>query len=229
MNAYLVWLVLAIVPLLGVDEATITVDTFPPGQKFNPGVVVVLSVEGLPEGVEYKWHQIPHLETDVVSKYTDGSQPVLFFCGTEEGRRAFLLQQAVDGLDPVVRCEFDYGGNGPVPPPPPPPPDRKWNIVIVYESGHLDNMLRGQLEIIASLVFRDRLEEAGHCLLSGGIVDVDRIGDVPPTLVPYLESCEDDPMPRICIAPLEGGGVVMDFPLPETADGVFDLLQGVVE
>jgi len=113
----------------------------------------------------------------------------------------------------------------PDPQPDPPLPGEKWQVVIVFERMQLDNLPWSQRTIIGSLVFRERLKEAGHRLVA--IVDqhVEGTDGKPPQdLAAYLNACKGDPVPRICLAPLKGGPV-RDFPLPQTEDEVFALLE----
>ncbi len=110
-----------------------------------------------------------------------------------------------------------------------PPEPSLWRVVIVYESNDLDNYPADQQAIIKGLAFRKQLAAAGHKLTPGGITDqhvVDRNRRVPERLAPYLKACKGDPLPRIAISPLAGGGVVQDFDLPADGDAVLELLKG---
>jgi hypothetical protein len=122
----------------------------------------------------------------------------------------------------------------PGPDPQPPPTPTKWQVAIFVESADLDTMPLPQLEITSSLVFRKTLESSGHKLL--GVWDKDRPtttvcdGDVC-RQVPvggkhdaYWAAISGDPLPRIAIAPIDGGAV-QDFPLPATASELLQLLQ----
>ena len=122
----------------------------------------------------------------------------------------------------------------PEPDPQPPPQPVKWQVAIFVESADLDTMPLPQLEITSSLVFRKTLESSGHKLL--GVWDKDRPtttvcdGDVC-RQVPvggkhdaYWAAISGDPLPRIAIAPIDGGAV-QDFPLPATAAELLQLLQ----
>jgi len=131
---------------------------------------------------------------------------------------------------PVRAWQFADAPDPPDPPDPPLPPDppvpgEKWQVAIVFERTQLDNLPWSQRTIIGSLVFRERLREAGHRLVA--IVDQDvegADGKPPKDLAAYLNACKGDPVPRICLAPLKGGPV-RDFPLPMTEDEVFALLE----
>lgn len=98
-------------------------------------------------------------------------------------------------------------------------------MAIIFERDRLDNLPWSQRTIIGSLMFQQRLKAAGHHLV--GIVDQHvegADGKKPEKLTAYLAACEGDPIPRICLAPMQGGPV-KDFPLPKTEEEVFALLR----
>lgn len=109
-------------------------------------------------------------------------------------------------------------------PPDPPNPDRKWQVMIVHESNDLDNLPRGQVELLSSLSLREELKAAGYVLL--GVYDDDSCasGQCSVALRPWFAAVAGETMPRVAIAPV-GGGNVKDFPLPADKAGLLKLLQ----
>lgn len=147
----------------------------------------------------------------------------------EQGKVGIVLMVVQEEVGTLLVHEIIVGSiPDPEPPDPPvPPPDQKWQIVIVYESDKEDNLPRSQQVILNSLTFRKALEAIGHYLLEGGIIDQhirDKNGKVPKILVPFFQACVDKMIPRICLAPIDGGEV-LDYPLPLTETAVFELLR----
>ena len=208
-----------------------------------PGELVMLKTTGSQGGVLYRWDSFPNstphffwpvlLPTGVGPDGQLTYENAAIFSSLNQGRFAIILAVAESNQPALCVHEIavgnDPGPNPPDPPDPPdpPPPDQKWQVVIVYEMNDLDNLPGSQQAIISGLVFRKALADAGHALVPGGIVDQhikDKDGKVPTPLVAYLEACEGDPLPRICIAPFSGGDV-RDYPLPITEAGVLELLE----
>lgn len=206
---------------------TVEVESFPPGQKLEPGTVVLLKVEGLKKGEEPVWH-FRGVESDILENFDNETGRFRLFHGTESGQRTFVVQVPSDGQDEIEIVQFQYGeGIGPDPLPPPPPGD-KYQIVIVYESNERENLPSGQQVILSSLTFREELKKAGHKLVEGGIVDQhikDAGGKVHATLAPFFNACKGKKLPRLCLAPLKGGTIVT-YPLPADEVGVFKILGG---
>lgn len=142
-----------------------------------------------------------------------------------EKRVTVVLAVSDSGKVTITSKKVQVGPEVPLPDPlpdPPPPPGQKWQVVFIYERDQLDNLLRGQQLVLSSLVFRSRLEKAGHKLV--GIVD-QHIKDVSKggVLAPFFAAVKGDPLPRMCIAPLKGGKI-LDFPFADEAE-VFKLLE----
>ena len=119
------------------------------------------------------------------------------------------------------------GDSGPPDPPKPPDPnpaDQKHLIMIFYRANLLDNMTRDQRTILTSLSLRQRLKADGHRVVE--ILDYDAFsaGSIPERYEPWFRAVKDDPMPRICLAPIEGG-VIRDYPLPANQEKLWELLN----
>jgi len=161
---------------------------------------------------------------------TVNNLPVLYVKGRSAGTFDLILDVNIPNKYELVFHALVIGGGGddpPNPPDPPLPPNQKWRVAIVFERTKLDNLMKGQQQLIGSLTFRDKLKAAGHLLVPGGVVDQhtkDADGKTPKDLAPYLDAVEGDPLPRICLEPI-GGGDVLDFPLPSSEAAVFELLE----
>ena len=131
-----------------------------------------------------------------------------------------------DSIDVVVSGD----PNPPDPPDPPDPePGGKKQVLLLHESDQLDDMSVDQRLILCSLCIREEFVKRGHRLL--GVLDVDivnRTGKVPAKLAPFFRACEGDELPRVVIAPL-AGGAVKDYPLPDTQEAFWKLIEGVAK
>lgn len=111
-------------------------------------------------------------------------------------------------------------------PPDPPKPGQKYQVMFFYETDDLDNMPMAQREMVTGLAFREALEAKGHRFM--GAYDADTIvtvkqscngrtctevRSVAPALKEWWAAVDGDPLPRVAIAPLDGGDI-KDFPLP---------------
>jgi hypothetical protein len=131
----------------------------------------------------------------------------------------------------------------PTPDPPVPNPTEKWQVMFFVESTDVDDLPDGQIELISSLSFRQSLEAAGHRFMgrydrnsvmeSKANCTYDRYGRKicqPPTMVvksdlaPWWEAVKGDELPRMAIAPIDGGKV-RDFPLPANSAELYSLLE----
>jgi hypothetical protein len=118
-------------------------------------------------------------------------------------------------------------GGGPVPPPPPPPPpppDQRWQIVFFHNSNDLDNYAPAQLSMLQGLKFRKSLVEKGHTFV--GSYDVQSVPSVSSAtgLAQWFSAVKGKSMPRVALAPKDGG-TIQDFPLPENAADLLKLLE----
>lgn len=109
-------------------------------------------------------------------------------------------------------------------PEPDPQPGRRWQIMFFQESGDLDDLPRGQVELLSSLSLREELAAAGHYVLGVSDKDACSTGTCPVKLRPFWSAVTGDPMPRVALAPI-GGGSVKDYPLPADKAGLFKLLE----
>jgi hypothetical protein len=139
----------------------------------------------------------------------------------------------------IVQVGGEPGPNPPVPPIPPVPPNptAKWQVAFFFQSETLDNLPSGQRDMISGRVFRDSLTAKGDAYLGG--FDVDTMAKtirrcdgtkcytvyaVPADLVAFWDAVKGDPLPRIAIAPLDGGDV-RDFPMPMDVAAFWALLE----
>ncbi len=206
-----------VVPEQVAEHNLVTVSSDTQGEHY------VWWVDG-PRGLEV-WKPITADKSEITFTGPPGKYRIFLAVVPAEGEPT-----QADALMTIVEGDVDPDPD-PDPTPDPdvdPPGPSQWQVVIVYESNDLDNYPAAQQAIIKSLVFRKRLAEAGHQLLPGGVTDqhvVDRNRRVPERLAPYLNACKGDPLPRICISPIDAGPV-QDFDLPADGDAVLALLKG---
>jgi len=114
----------------------------------------------------------------------------------------------------------------PPPPPPPPPPGGKYQVMIFTETEDLDNLPKEQQYLINSLVFRKNLQEAGHLFLKSVDIQSTYEGGIPTALQPWFNAVKNKSLPRVAIAPMDGGKV-KTFPLSaDEAAFMEDLKKG---
>lgn len=117
------------------------------------------------------------------------------------------------------------GDPGPDPPDPPDPPTPggPYQIMLMFDGDQLDNLPREQRDLLTSLSLRQRLVASGHVLLevleAGGLG-----GSVPPAYQPWVNAVKGDPMPRVALAPKDGG-TIKDYALPENETDLMKLLE----
>jgi len=107
-------------------------------------------------------------------------------------------------------------------PPDPPSPGGPYQIMLFYRADQLDNLPEPQRQLLTSRKVRDRLAEDGHVLLEA-LEEGSLGGSVPPRYKTWVDAVVGDPLPRIAIAPKEGGKV-KDFDLPANVDLLLALL-----
>jgi hypothetical protein len=121
----------------------------------------------------------------------------------------------------TVRAEFTVGTVDP----PKPPLNQKWQIAFFYERTLLDDFPAAQREILAGLDFRKELLAKGHKIVC--FYDKDIRGPnatIPANLKPWFDAIENDPLPRVAFAPIEGGPI-KDFALPADKASLGKLLE----
>lgn len=160
--------------------------------------------------------------------------------------------QANQFVEHVVVVDGD-SPNPPLPPVPPDPPDpvdppappdppapnpaAKWQVMFFLESTDVDDLPAGQIELLSSLTFRQSLDAAGHRFM--GRYDRDSVMEtrsvcngvtcrpylaVKSDLAPWWGAVKGDPLPRIAIAPIDGGDI-RDFPMPADESALYKLLE----
>lgn len=195
-----------------------------PTGPIEPGEYVQIFVEGVAEDqvqttlVKY-W---PRTRTVIIPARLWTGETFILFTSKSPGEYIIQVIGAKNNTVRYAECIVTVGGEDPE------PPNSPWQVVIVYQSDKMEELPYEQLLMLTSLSFRQRLLDAGHLLVKGGIVDrdiKDARGDIPTVLAPYLNVCSDDEsFPRVCIAPISGGKV-LDFPLPQTEKELMTLLQ----
>jgi len=104
-----------------------------------------------------------------------------------------------------------------------PPPSGPWQIMMFYDGDQLDNYPAAQRALLTSLAIRIQLKNHGHILHE--ILEKKAISvGVPSKYQSYVDAVKGDPLPRIALAPKDGG-TVMDFPLPENREALQVLLN----
>ena len=104
----------------------------------------------------------------------------------------------------------------------PPPPGQDYQIMLFYDGDMLDNYPAAQRAILTSLVIREQLESQGHVIVE--ILEKAALGQVSPKYKAFIDAVINDQMPRIALAPKDGGKV-LDFPLPENREALQVLLN----
>lgn len=121
----------------------------------------------------------------------------------------------------VLGAGADDGGNDPNPPD---PVEKKWQIMFFYDGNALDNLPSRQREILISLALRKRLVAAGHTVLEVLESSAVNAGGAPAKYDAFINAVVGDPLPRIALAPKDGGKVI-DFPLPPDESALMLLLK----
>ena len=114
------------------------------------------------------------------------------------------------------------GGADPVLPQPPGPATGPKHLVFFVEADNLDQMPPAQRYLVNSLQARQNLLAKGHRLIL--VMDDDQL-ESPTTgkWKPWIDSVRGDKLPRVGIAPAEGGDV-LDYPLPVDWKHLMELL-----
>lgn len=119
--------------------------------------------------------------------------------------------------------------------PPPPDPEGPYQVAFFHQADTRDNLPTEQLAILSGLTFRQELIKRGHGFV--GLFDPDEARPnrpLPADVKPFFDAIDADPatpgiqpkpLPRMAIAPKEGGKVVT-FPLPQNAAAFWRLLKG---
>jgi hypothetical protein len=110
-------------------------------------------------------------------------------------------------------------------PDPDPDPDQKYQIGFFFESKNKTKLSSDQKTILNSLLIRQELTKRGHSILGFFDKDIRSPGGIPPKLEPWWEAIKGDPLPRIAIAPVDGGEID-DFPLPANPPALWEMLGG---
>lgn len=171
-------------------------------------------VEGLEEGKH--WMTSPD-GLSIIWTAPPGKHRLSVFLVNWEQKKMASYNMEVNwiGKDP----EPDPPGPNP-PPPPPPPPNRKYQFAIILETGKLEELTPGQLEIVAGMEARKKINQSGHTLLAIGDIDT------PPNerLRPYWNVARGKELPIVVRAPATGG-VLEHIPLPDSVDELIGVLN----
>jgi hypothetical protein len=115
------------------------------------------------------------------------------------------------------------GGTGPNPPLPP-DPGGKWQMMLFYEADRLDNYPEPQRQLLTSRVVREQLTSDGHRFRK--VVESAALsGTASAEFEPWFKAVRGKTLPRVAIAPVEGGAV-REFPLPADLTALKQLLDG---
>jgi len=208
--------------LIGPDRMVVYL--MEPGKLAEPMTIFAPLVVDTATG-EYRYMPLAIFEPDRPGEYrlaVDWNRAPNQYVG-------FLVTVGGDPVDPEPDPDPDDGDDDP---PLPPVPDQMFQVMIFHESNDLDNLTRGQLDMISGLVFRNELEELGHTFEGGFDRDsivacVDGVCHVrsgtDPTLRIWWDNVDGHPLPCVAIAPIQGGSVEV-FDLPADAAAMLELL-----
>jgi len=160
----------------------------------------------------------------------------LEFRAKHAGQYLVKLHLVRDGELEIAAIVVTVDGDAPDPNPPPPPPDPDpepepggpWQILMFHESSQLPRLPMEQRFILVSSNIQTELASRGHALL--GIFDVDSSGSDGShgKYADWWRAVDGDPLPRIALAPLDGGDI-SDCPLPANKEELWALLKGGVQ
>ncbi len=150
-------------------------------------------------------------------------QPYLLVTAEKPGKILLAVTYAKDRGLVYAEKEVEAAGENPPQPPEPPGPGGKKQLVIVLESNDLDNLPRAQQAIAASLKLRQALEAQGHRFLQ--VLTPAQAANAPPALAPFFAAVDGHELPRIAIAPINGGPIT-DYPLPADEAAFWRLVNG---
>jgi hypothetical protein len=218
-----------------VDEVKVAIDNAADDEaevaaQLAAAIATVIASQEQPDAIEFVW------ELEVIfSEACKGS--VLLDWNLGEGNlhiHEILVGPAPPDPEPDPEPDPDPD---PEPDPMPPDPDRKWQITIFHQSSDLDNMDIDQRELISGLRWREEFEEDGHNFVGGynvdSVVECEARGGSCPypwsaNVMPFWRTARGTDTPSISIAPNDGdGGEVITRPLPNSVDGLYELLEGL--
>lgn len=153
----------------------------------------------------------------------DGA-PYLLVSASAPGKFLLAVTYVANGKAIYVEREVEAAQeNPPLPPGPDPQPEpgEKWQVVFLVRSSQLDNLPRGQQALLASLKLREQLASKGHRFVA--VLDLDQSEPVPEALAPFRRAAEGKALPRVAVAPLEGG-TIRDYPLSQNEAELWKLL-----
>jgi hypothetical protein len=172
-------------------------------------------------GAKLVWYPRDNISVWEAATWT--GEPYMLVSAGKPGKYLLAVTFAADGKLVYTEQEIVVGGDDPNPPLPPPPPGGKKQVALVIKSAELDNLPQSQQAIVASLKLRQSLEAKGHRFL--GILEANQAASAPPELAPFYKAADGDALPRIAVAPLEGG-TITDYPLPATEADLWKLVDG---
>jgi len=145
-------------------------------------------------------------------RFLDGSDPpkeIVIQSYLGSGRFNESGTSTVAGVDPVI-------------PQPPGPATGPKHLVFFVEADNLDQMPPAQRYLVNSLQARQNLLAKGHRLIL--VMDDDQLeSNTTGKWRPWIDSVRGDKLPRVGIAPAEGGDV-LDYPLPVDWKHLMELL-----
>ena len=175
----------------------------------------------VPDDVDLDWQISP----DSKGFYVDSNKRTALFASRTKGKYTLALAIATPEGKATCLIHVLQNGVGPDPDPDPDPdPNSKWQVMFFHESDDLDNYTKEQRRMLAGLTFRTELQGKGHMFL--GAFDRDAVSKTfaeNNQLSTWWKAVEGDPLPRVAVAPLEGGAI-RDFDLPPTVAELYKLL-----
>jgi len=125
--------------------------------------------------------------------------------------------QVLEGFGFIDESATVTVGEDPGPnPPDPPDPGGKYQIMLFYDADRLDNYPRAQQTLLNSLDLRDQLISDGHYVVAV-LESASIAAGVPSRYSKWYDAVRGDPLPRVAIAPREGGKI-LDADLPADAE-----------
>ncbi|HUT88707.1 MAG TPA: hypothetical protein VMY37_04375 [Thermoguttaceae bacterium] len=195
--------------------------------EVEPGMPAVFTLKGVPAEhlATFEWGFYHKPADAMVLDLADRSgNLVLIIWAKSATAYAVIADVNIPGAYQLIVHEVVVGTPTPPDPPVPPPVDRKYQVAFFLKALDLENLPQGQQTILGSLTLREELKKRGHVLL--GVYDKDCTGPggLPEKLKPWWKSIEGDALPRVALAPIDGGEI-RDYPLPADPTALWKLLE----
>lgn len=187
--------------------------TFDGGWKSDEGVSILPSGD---KGTVHIWAK-PGTHTLRFSGFWLHLKEITFTDGA--GEEITITSYLGHGfIDETAEFKVKGGDDGPDP-----IPGGPFQLMFFYDADQLDDYPPSQRQLLTSLVVRKNLEESGHNvveILEKSAVDAAVVAKYPV----WINAVKGDPLPRVAIAPKDGGPVA-DFQLPSSYEALEALLK----